>query len=322
MSNRAYDERDQETARRRFGVAATARALTLAAGLALTGVAGAVAQESTPAAMGGECVAPEMAAMDTTAAAASPAASPTDDAALAGMPADEALAAEAIAAVENFTACFNAGDIAAGLSLTTPAYLMDLFGTDDVEELVTAFGMTEVPRTEILEIGNVMTYDDGRVSVEAEYMSGDYQYIRSNLFLVQSGDTLLVDDEDYLPATSDGDATIISYTIADDTAPLAFDQSMASPEFPVVILYGANNGAERHSVALLRLPDEAAGTPLAELPAEQVMGAEFIGTVNIDAGEREELVLVGLPVGSYLLVDLLVPDSAAELTITEPEPES
>lgn len=314
----------QRNRQRRFGtMAAAARAVALAAGLVFVGVSGALAQESTPAAMGtAECVAPEMAA-ESAGMAASPAASPTDDSAAAGMPADEALAAEVTAALETYTACYNEGDYAAALALTTSAFRMDLFDTDDIAAVAEGFaGVMELPAVEILSLGDVMTYDDGRVSIDSEYMSGEYQYVKSRTFMVQEGDTFLVDGEDYLPATPDGDATIISYTIADDTSALAFDQSTASPEFPVVVLYGANNGAERHTVALLRLPDEAAGTPVADLPVEQVMGGELIGSVLIDAGEREELVMVGLPAGTYLLIDPLVPGSAATLTISEPETES
>jgi hypothetical protein len=53
-----------------------------------------------------------------------------------------------------------------------------------------------------------------------------------------------------------------------------------------------------------------------------MMGGELIGVINIEPGEREELVLLNLPPGTYLLADALVQGSGAVLTITEPEPES
>ena len=299
------------------------RAIVLAGGLTLAGVSGAVAQDATPQAMTGdaECVAVEM-AMAPAGAMGTPAASPVGEQGQ-GTPADEALAAEATATIENYVACYNAGDYATVLALMTPSYILDLFGTDDLAAIESALNAIELPPTEILSIGDVMTYDDGRISVDAEYMLGEHQYSRSRTYLVQSGDQLLIDGEDFLPAMPDVEQTaIIAYTIADDTTPLAFDQSTSVPAIEGLILYGANNGAERHSVALIRLPDEAAGTPVAELGPETMMGGELIGAISIEAGEREEMVLIDLPPGTYLLVDAQVPGSAATLTVTEPAPES
>lgn len=300
------------------------RAVALAAGLTVFGVSGALAQESTPAATPGmvECVAPEAGMAPAT--MGTPAASPATDAEAAaeGTPADEALAAEVIATIENYTACYNASEFGAALALTTPTYLTTLFSTDDVAQIEAALAMSPIPTTTILSLENVLTYDDGRVSVDSEYMSGDYQYVNSRNFLVRSGDTFLVDDEEYLPATPDVETSaVVGYTIADDTTPLAFDQSTSVAEIEGLVLYGLNNGVERHTVALLRLPEGTAGTPVAELPAEQMMGAEIIGAVIIEPGERAELVLLNLPVGSYVLLDPAVPDSSAELTVTEPATE-
>ena len=326
MSRHGADARSRSTAGFSPAAAIAAlRAVVLAGGLTLAGVSGALAQESTPMATPGtgECIAPEGTASTTMSTpAASPAASPAAEAEAEGTPADEALTAEVIAAVENYTACYNAGEIGTVLALSTPNYLMSIFGTDDVAQIEAAMGMVPIPTTTILSLGNVLTYDDGRVSVDSEYMSGEHQYVRSRTFLVQSGDTYLFDDEDYLPAMPDVEQTaIISFTIADDTTPLAFDQSTSVAEIEGLVLYGANNGAERHTVALLSLPEGAAGTPVAEMPAEQMMGGEIIGAIVIEPGERAELVLLNLPVGSYVLVDPAVPGSAAELTITEPATE-
>lgn len=325
MSRLVDNDRGRETAG--FSPAsalAALRGVALAAGLTLVGVSGAMAQEGTPAATPGsvECVAPEAGMAPAT--MGTPAASPAteSEAAAEGTPADEALAAEAIAALENYTACYNAGEISAALALTTPTFLMELFGTDDLAQIEAAMGMVPIPTTTILSIGNVLTYDDGRVSVDSEYMSGDYQYVNSRNFLVRSGDTFLVDGEDYLPAMPDVETSaVVGFTIGDDTTPLAFDQSTSVAEIEGLILYGLNNGAERHTAALLRLPEGTAGTPVAELPAEQMMGAEIIGAVVIEPGERVELVLLNLPVGTYVLLDPAVPGSSAELTVTEPATE-
>jgi hypothetical protein len=330
MTEYSRDDESRTNRRSWLPLAAALRATALATGLALVGITGATAQEATPGATPGgmemECVAVDATMAPESGMMGTPAASPMADATPAvaeGTAADETLAAEATAAIENFIACSNAGDFASVLAMMTPEYVLDLFGTDDVAAIEQALAGVPLPPTQILSIGNVMTYDDGRVSVDGEYMISDYQYSHSRIFLVQAGDTLLIDHEDFLPAMPDVEQTaIISYTIPDDTSTLAFDQSTTVPAIEGLILYGANNGAERHSVALLRLPDEAAGTPVAEIGMEQMMGGELIGVIIIEPGEREELVLVNLPPGTYLLADALVQGSAAVLTITEPVPES
>jgi hypothetical protein len=320
MARFAHSDLPRDTTRSRLGSLMTAgRAVALAAGLLLAGITGALAQDATPATSPAavECVAPATPA--TAPAAASPAASPTDETA-EGTPADEATAADVIAAVENFTACFNSGDIETALSLATPAFIMETFGTDDLAMIESYFSMAP-PQTEILSIGNVLTYEDGRVSVDAECMTGEHQYTRIRTFLVQAGDTYLIDGEDYLPGLPEGNVSIVSYTIPDDTASLAFDQSTSAAATDVLNLYGANNGAQPHTVILLRLPDEAVGTPVAEITPDMLMGEAPIGAVTIDPGERAELILIDLPVGHYLLMDPVVPGSGQALEITEPATE-
>lgn len=318
MSSFANSDLPRDMTRSRFGSVMTAgRSVALAAGLLLAGVTGAMAQDATPAAGAAECVAP---ATTMDAAAASPAASPTDEAGQ-GTPANDMIAADAIAALENFTACFNSGEVATALSLMTPNFLATTFGTDDAAMIEGYFAMAPVPQTEILSIGNVLTYEDGRVSVDSEYMTGEHQFTNSRTFMVQAGDSYLVDGEDFLPGMPEGNASIISYTIPDDTASLAFDQTTSAAQTDVIVLYGANNGAAPHTVALIRLPDEAAGTPVAEITPDQMMGGEPIGAIAIEAGAREQLILVDLPVGTYLLLDTAVPGSAQVLDVTEPAAE-
>lgn len=326
MSSHSYDDVSRANVGSPLAAAKTLRAVALAAGLALMGVSGAVAQDGTPEAMAGsgECVAAE-GAMAPAETMGTPAASPEAEADTAGegTAADDALAADVTAAIENYIACYNAGEFGALLTLATPAYNLDLFGTDDAAAIESGLGMAELPSFEVLALGEVMTYEDGRVSIDGEYLSGEHQYSKTRTYFTQAGDALLIDDEEYLPATPDvEEVAVISFSIADDTAPLVFDGASTVPAIEGLVLYGANNGAERHSIALLRLPDEAAGTPVAEVPMEQMMASELIGAINIDAGEREELVLLNLPPGTYLLLDALVPGSAAVLTVTEPAPDS
>ena len=321
MTARGYDRMLDETDRLRT-FRRLVQSATLAAGLTVAGLTGVLAQDATPAAMSGtpgamsgECA---PAATPLAGAMASPAASPAGETA-EGTAADEELSAAVIAAAENYAVCFNAGDFEAALSLITPAYLIDVFGTDDAATIAAALSGTELPRTTILALDNVMTYPDGRVSVDAQYQTGDHQYVNSRMFFVQEGDAFYLDDEEFLPAEAEGDAAIIPYAITDDTSPVAFTGATSSVEMPVLILYGQNDSESRHAVTLVRLPEGAAGTPVAELSSDALMAAEFIGAVQIEPGERTELVLLNLPPGDYLLVDPMVPGSAAPLTITERE---
>jgi hypothetical protein len=304
----------------------TAQALALGAtlgvgGLAL-GPAVAAAQEATPVA--GACVPPTAGMTSGTGAAASPVA---ETAELAATPASDEIAARAAAAVDNFVACWNSGDLGATLALVTPNLLQGSFGLADAQAAEAALPELGLGDLTLLETGKVVTYDDGRASVELAYQRGDFQHVDARWFMVERDGELLIDQEEFLVPRPEGDQAVVGYTIADDATPVAFDQFTEVGPSPVLVLSGINNGAERHVVRLVMLGAVAgAATPVAgeetaaTVPAELVGEGTTVGLIALAPGAREDLALVGLPEGSYALVDDAVEGSAAALTIAaQPE---
>ena len=297
-------------------------ALALTAVLAFAG-AGGVGAQATPEAgtMASPAAGPCEPAAGTAAMAATPMASPVgeEEAGPVGTPVDDqALADEVTAAVENFVNCWNAGDLAAAFGLATPNLLQAQLGVADAaaaEEAVGAAPGDDLPLFTILETGEVQTYDDGRVSIHVVYMLGDHQYSDSRWYFVQADGQLLLDEVEQLRPQPEGDSAVISFSIADDTAPLAFDGATAVAATDVVILVGVNNGAERHIVQVVRLPEGMAGTPV---PGAMPTEGEFVGRLSLGPGERQELALVDLEVGTFVVFDIAVDGSAATWEVTEP----
>ena len=249
------------------------------------------------------------------------AATPTFDAVDAGEPVatvvhDNALAAEVVAAVGSVASCWNAGEVAAVLRLVTPNFLQTQLGAGDFAEAEAALAGADPPRLTILDTDAVQTYVDGRVSIDVISMLGEHQYDHARWYLVESEDRFLLDEVQQLLPRPEGDTTLIGFSIADDSSPVAFDQRSEIAAAPVVILHGVNNGAERHLFTIVRLPEGMAGTPVpGALPPAN---AEFVGRLSLEPGEQQGLTLVNLTPGTYLLFDPAVEGSAATLTITEP----
>ncbi|HEX5499971.1 MAG TPA: hypothetical protein VFX03_12125, partial [Thermomicrobiales bacterium] len=125
---------------------------------------------------------------------------------------------------------------------------------------------------------------------------------------------LFLDHEQLLQPNPEGDTTVISYSIADDSTSVIFDQSTQIPQAPVTLLHGTNNGAKRHIFQVVKLADGAA-TPAAGTTPQ----GDFIGRISLAPGEQQDMALVGLEPGTYVLFDTGVPGSMATLTITPPE---
>jgi hypothetical protein len=246
---------------------------------------------------------------------------------LAATPASDEIAARAAAAVDNFVACWNSGDLGATLALVTPNLLQGSFGLADAQAAEAALPELDLGALTLLETGEVATYDDGRAAIEVSYQRGDYQHVDARWFMVERDGELLIDQEEFLLPRPEGDQAVVGYTIADDATPVAFDQFTEVGPSPVLVLSGINNGAERHVVRLVMLGAVAgAATPVAgeetaaTVPAELVGEGTTVGLIALAPGAREDLALVGLPEGSYALVDDAVEGSAAALTIAaQPE---
>ena len=298
----------------------TAQAFALASALGLGGGL-AAAQDATPGA--GACVPPAIATTMGAAAMASPAAATAD---LEATPASDEIAARAAAAVDNFVACWNSGDLGATLALVTPNLLQTSFGLADAQAAEAALPELDLGAITLIETGDVSTYSDGRASIDVTYQRGDHQHVDARWFMVERDGQLLIDQEAFLPPRPEGDQAVVGYTIADDATAPAFDQTTEIGPSPVLVFSGVNNAAEHRVVRVVRLTSggatpvaDAAGVP--SVPAEQVAGGTTIGLIALEPGAREDLALVGLPEGTYALVDDAADGPAAVLVIA-PQPEA
>ncbi|HEU5430637.1 MAG TPA: hypothetical protein VFU81_03190 [Thermomicrobiales bacterium] len=320
--------------------AAAAGGILLGGALTLATIAGAAAQGTPAAGMmasptTGACTAPTppmlpgapaASPMTETAmqSAATPMVEPAATAAPAETPAPLATPAaastaqDAIAAATNLVHCFNAGDFDTFIASVTPNLLQEEFGASDpaaVKAVIeAALGGAPAPKIAVVSTGDVNTYEGGNVSLDLVYMLGDYQYVNARWFMIPADRYLILDHEQLLAPHPEGDTTVISFSIADDSTSVAFDQSTQIPQAPVTMLHGINNGAKHHIFQVVELPAGAA-TPA---PGTTPQG-EFIGRISLAPGAQQDMALVGLEPGTYLLYDTGVPGSMATLTITPPE---
>jgi hypothetical protein len=307
----------------------------LLAALALAGgrFGPAAAQDATPAATPAATCTPavgdgDMGGMDM---GATPAASPVADEEPIGTPADEATAAAVVAAAENLVACYNS-DPLAFLDLVTDHFITEVVGYGD-REAAAATIVDDVATNPLtlslvgVDAGSALTYDDGRVSVDVAYFQGPYQYVEARWFFVQSGSDWLADDEGLLVPEPDVDfVTIISASVAaDEGATVVFDQSTSVPATDAIVIHLINNSATDRGFAVVMLPE---GTTLNEdgtLPegladVDSVLateGAALVGFIDVAAGGIEDMALVGLPPGVYVLVDTS-DGTLLPLTVTAP----
>ena len=308
MSTRSSDRWLRDRARSTaMGLAALALAGTV-------GLGGAAAQgtpvtepalRATPAA--GPCQ-----ALDGATAPAAMAGTP--EAAPAGTPVtDQAVTDAAMAAAKNLANCWNAGDLAAVQTLVTPNLLQTMIGDAALASLM---GMAELPKYGIVSLENVQTYADGRASIDIVYELGRHQFTSARWYMVTADDALLIDQEELLLPQPEGDAAIISFSIKDDTTPVAFDQRSKIAPITVTTLVGINKGTERHVFQVVRLSPDFVGTP--EVGAAPPADAEFVGMLSLAPGEQQELALIGLEAATYVLFDPAVPGSTATLVVAAP----
>lgn len=282
------------------------------------------AQDATPAAGSGECVA----ATGTAPAEAGDVATP--EAAPVGTPVDAATGDAAIAAATNFVNCYNAGDLESLVTLVTPKFLEALTGESDPTAAAGVLGDAAAAGVLLSPIAvisadaeTVVTYDDGRASIDLGYTQGAYQYVAATWYMVMAGSDLLIDEEVLDGLAPEGDSVIISASVADDVSPVVFDQRSEVTETEVLTIHIINLAATVDNSYLLYSVAPAAdtGTPLAEgevaatPTGAEAMGGELIGTVTVPAAGEEDLYLLGLPVGTYVLVNPAVDGSVATLTV-------
>jgi len=279
------------------------------------------AQDATPeASPAAECDAPEfvatgpstpeaMAGMAMATPVPADAAAPADE----GTPADEATAAAITAAAENLAGCINGGDYEGAVALMTSDFLQEQFDTTSTTEAVNNLqGQTFVN----LVLTDPRTYEDGSVSIDAQYEQGEYQLVGEIWHFVQDGDYWKIDSLGHFTPSFDGDAAVvgvpltstkaddgtITYSIVPNTA------TVVQPE--VLVLHGVNGDTVDHEIVVLKLPDGADPAGLLDGTIKE-SDVEFIGQISLAAGEEGDLVLQNLPAGVYTLACFFpAPDGA------------
>jgi hypothetical protein len=242
------------------------------------------AQDASPVA-GSDCVSAsaDAASMDEGTPEAAPAATPVD-----------ATGAEAaIAAANAYVECYNASGAELQIS--------DL--TTDAE--------------------SAATYDDGHTSIGVTYMLGEYQYVAATWFFHTDGTDLMFAEEDLGGIAPEGDTVIKSASVADGATSVSFGQGGNVTESEVITIHIINvTGTEAAHYDLYAIPAaEGAATPVAgeEMATptsdEAMASGELVGSLVVPAGGEEDMYLIGLPVGTYALVDANVAGSVATLTV-------
>jgi hypothetical protein len=286
---------------------------SLIGSLSIGGGSIAIAQDASPEASPMvECVPGEM----STEAIASPAAdmaSPVAEeeaAAPVGTPADEATIEAATAAVNNIVAC--AADPASIATLATANLVNAFGGYSSVEEAMADDFFTDIPFAGGVEvIGNVVTYDDGSVGIDVQYMQSQYQLAAEEWNLVDEGGVWKLNGITSIRAEVDGDTAVVSVALLEneDGTYSATPAAPSGPQTEVLVFQaingdvsGAGANVEPHELVVFQLPEGADPMGLLDgsIPEED---APFVGFVVVpNPGDRADMTLIGLPVGTYALL--------------------
>jgi len=312
----------------------TACALAAVFSLSLGAGSAALAQDATPAATPAPtCHAPALPPGSPTAADASPsadapaaatamtdmatpAAATPEAPAPVGTPADAATGAEIIAAAQAIADCGNAGDYKGLVALLTPDMLQSTFGVTNPYDAVEAihgqiFGNFVAT--------NSVTYDDGSVGVDTTYMQSQFQLYSEHWTLVKDGDYWKVNSIAPMSASTDLDTSVLGIALAGakdaktgkmvySITPATFDTATGVShvtEAPALSLHVTNivDGAEDHELLLLQLPKGADPKGLLDGSiSEADAGVTYVGQVTVPAGKQQDMLLIGLPAGTYTMV--------------------
>jgi uncharacterized cupredoxin-like copper-binding protein len=231
---------------------------------------------------------------------ATPAAEPT---APEGTPADEATAAEIMATVDNYVACYQSGDFAKVHALETANYLMSSYGSSNPYDAIAADQEQGAVTVEIVEVSNPMTYDDGRVSADIQLIFNGHWFQNLRDIYAEEDGTWKLDEEIVLAPEPDGDTAVVGVALgsADDEYSIVPNApSVAQPE--VLVFHVTNGGAEAHEMVVLQLPEGA--DPMGLLDGSVAMDqVNFIGGVfGLAPGDAQDLALVDLEPGTYTLI--------------------
>ncbi|HET9661201.1 MAG TPA: hypothetical protein VFP05_12775 [Thermomicrobiales bacterium] len=307
------------------------------------GLASASAQDATPAASPAtvSCDSPglppgtptpmdDMAGMDMSSPEAMEGmemASPEaiEEAPATGTEADEATSAAVLAVLENYAACYNEGQATGDPGLYVALESQNFVESQGyatrydraADELGSPFSTATV-----LDAGNVQTWDDGRVSVDAQILVGDYWLNHWTIYFVQGENgTWLYDEEVNLPPNPDVDFVAVNGINITETkdessgdityAFVSYSGSWDFTESDAIIFNFTNSGQEPHEAIVMQLPEGV--DPMGILDGSVDMSqVNFIGGVfDIAPGASADLTLLHLPVGTYTMICFFpAPDGA------------
>ncbi len=248
-----------------------------------------------------------------TPAIASPAGTPAASSA-PGVPADEETAAEIERQARAIASCLTAGDWETVTQLVTGNYLGATYASGGrlsrEQFLVLAASLTPIP-VQIVAINEVRVLPGG-ANANVLYVFGnqllharwDFTTVSPTATtpVVDGASRYQLDRERSLAVAPPAEATAINVQLREYDVALDLKEVSGT----AVVLRGENQGAEEHELLVVRLgtgtrTDDLLTTPGPGLPE----GIDFAGQVTIPAGERAELVLVGLEPGAYGIVCLL-----------------
>lgn len=248
----------------------------------------------------GECTPPsgEVDLVGTPAAAGTP--EP-----LTGTPVSASEEEAVLAAAQNFVSCYNAGDFETLAQLVTPNLLLDLIGIEDPSTAVEMLEVMDLPPITLLGVGEVESFDDGRVGLDVQYLLGEYQVVSATHYFVEEDGVYLLDEEAYEAPRIEGDSVLIGVSVSDETDSFAFDQgadelgNRTIPPMDIINVFGTNGSSNQQIFEMYALIGGSEATPVSEgLPDS----AELVGRLSLAPGEAATMALVDLPVGAYGLL--------------------
>jgi uncharacterized cupredoxin-like copper-binding protein len=234
-----------------------------------------------------------------------------------GTPADAGVAGVITAAIENYAACYNEGQANGEpglyIALESENYIMAMTGTSNPYDRVA--GELEGPpwSVELISVSNPMTYEDGRISGDAEYILNDHWFVHNRIFLTLGPSmTWLYDEEAYLRPEPEADTlSVVGVAVTETT-----DESTGETTYAFTFTGGSTTitqtealvftidnttGVELHEAVVLLLPEGV--DPMGLLDGSVAIDDAFIGAVApVFPGETKELALLNLEPGVYTMI--------------------
>ena len=283
-----------------------------------------MAQDATPVGTPigpGMCVAPTTTApVLATPVGDVPMATPVDAEAEEGVVVeDEAVIAEATAAIENLYVCFNEGRGEAFVALFTEEGRIEAFGEIDPTELAERIeAMSTRVQAGDVTINEVVAFEDGSIAVDYQVQIGQQVLHFTDLLVNQNNAWLIADRTVELPETDLDSATAgVAVTLEDGLLVIEVSPNPFLNQ-PAVKLQFTNTTESTLYAVLLQGEDAASvtTTDLTQLPED----VTFIGDVLLQPGEIVGTLFEELEEGNYVIVvETETGETAAfDLTIDPP----